>query len=120
MTTDAVHLNHSYIMCLMHSLSHPFEERMKSLRFTYLRKLNRPKKKRALSDGTTQQDQMSSHGDRALSSDTKDGITLPPLVSKVKVQGPFRQPEEVWRQRHKPLSPTLKVATSYNSVEMAR
>ena len=52
--------------------------------------------------------------------DANDGVKLPPLVSKVKVQGPFRQPEEVWRQRLKPLSPTLRVATAYNSVEVAR
>ena len=119
-----MHLNYGYNMYLythiIHSLSHPFEERMKSLRFAHLRKLNRPKKKRAILDGTTQQDQVSSRDEKILLSDTREGITLPPLVSKVKVQGPFRQLEEVWRQRHKPLSPTLRVATSYNSVEMAR
>ena len=95
---------------------------MKSLQFAHLRKLNRPKKKRALSDNTTQQlDQMSPRGETVLLSDTREtGITLPPLVSKVKVQGPFRQPTEVWRQRQKPLSPTLRVATAYNSVDMAR
>ena len=95
---------------------------MKSLQFAHLRKLNRPKKKRALSDNTTEQlDQMSPRGETVLLSDTREtGITLPPLVSKVKVQGPFRQPTEVWRQRQKPLSPTLRVATAYNSVDMAR
>ena len=109
---------HTWSFC---SLPHPFEERMRSLQFTHLRKLNRPKKKRALSDGTTQDRvSLSPRGDIRLTSDTKEGITLPPLVSKSKVQGPFRQPEDVWRQKHKPLSPTLRVATSYNSVEMAR
>jgi hypothetical protein len=118
-----MHLNIMPMHTYIRSLSHPFEERMKSLQFAHLRKLNRPKKKRVLSDNTTQQlDQVSPRDDKILVSDTtrEAGITLPPLVSKVKVQGPFRQPPEVWRQRHKPLSPTLRVATSYNSVEMAR
>lgn len=43
--------------------------------------------------------------------------SLPPLV---KVQGPFKEPEKVWRQRIKPLEPTLRVATRYNAVEIAR
>ena len=103
------------------SLQHPFEERMKSLRFAPLKKLNRSKKKRAFSceKDSSIHHQMSSGREKSLS-DPKDGITLPPLVPKVKVQGPFRQPEEVWRQRVKPLSPTLRVATAYNSIEIAR
>ena len=36
------------------------------------------------------------------------------------VQGPFRTPDDVWQQRHKPLNPSLKVATSYFSAEDAR
>ncbi len=35
-------------------------------------------------------------------------------------QGPFRTPEEVQKQRYKGLQPTLRVATSYTSVEEAR
>ena len=36
------------------------------------------------------------------------------------IQGPFCDPGTVWRQRHKPLNPTLRVATSYNSEDIAR
>eukprot|EP00057_Strongylocentrotus_purpuratus_P024578 XP_011679052.1 PREDICTED: spermatogenesis-associated protein 17 isoform X1 [Strongylocentrotus purpuratus] len=43
---------------------------------------------------------------------------LPPIGQKP--QGPFREPLEVQKQRYKPLQPTLKVATSYTSVEEAR
>lgn len=50
----------------------------------------------------------------------KDTSILPPLVQRPMVQGPFRAPEEVWKQRVKPLSPTLRVSTSYNSKEIAR
>ena len=49
---------------------------------------------------------------------TRDTLQLPPL--RKKVQGPFRAPEEVLRQRYKPLQPTLRVATAYDSVEAAR
>lgn len=47
---------------------------------------------------------------------------LPPISMKTaaKVQGPFRTPDEVWQQRHKPLNPSLRVATSYVSAEDAR
>lgn len=51
---------------------------------------------------------------------TKDRVILPPLIHKPKVQGPFRTPEDVWKQRHKPLNPTLSVSTPYNSEEIAR
>lgn len=49
-------------------------------------------------------------------------VPLPPISMKstAKVQGPFRTPNEVWQQRHKPLNPTLRVATSYLSAEDAR
>ena len=36
------------------------------------------------------------------------------------LQGPFRTPDEVIKQRYKQLQPTLRVATSYTSVEEAR
>lgn len=49
---------------------------------------------------------------------TRDTLQLPPI--KKKVQGPFRSPGEVLRQRYKPLQPTLRVATAYHSVEAAR
>ena len=105
------------------SLPNPFEERMKSLQFVPLRRLNRSKKRRTLSDepdyGGQGQGDTSPACAKNKMTETKEGITLPPLVSKGKVQGPFRRPEEVQRQRAKPLSPTLRVATSYNSVEMA-
>ncbi|XP_063775188.1 spermatogenesis-associated protein 17 isoform X2 [Pseudophryne corroboree] len=44
---------------------------------------------------------------------------LPP-IGKKKPQGPFRDVAEVFRQRYKPLEPTLRVATSFCSVEEAR
>ena len=40
--------------------------------------------------------------------------------STTPTQGPFRDPREVQRQRYRPFNPTLKVATSYTSVEDAR
>ena len=43
---------------------------------------------------------------------------LPPIPTKV--QGPFKKPEQVMQQKFKPLQPTLRVATSYESVEIAR
>ncbi|EDO37017.1 predicted protein, partial [Nematostella vectensis] len=43
---------------------------------------------------------------------------LPPITTKM--QGPFREPQEVWKQRHKKLNPTLRVDTSYTSAEQAR
>ena len=36
------------------------------------------------------------------------------------VQGPFREPEEVQKQRYKAFQPTLRVATSFTSLEDAR
>ncbi|XP_031552910.1 spermatogenesis-associated protein 17-like [Actinia tenebrosa] len=44
---------------------------------------------------------------------------LPPINAD-KVQGPFRNPNEVWKQRHKSLNPSLRVATSYDSAEQTR
>ncbi|XP_075056861.1 spermatogenesis-associated protein 17 [Mixophyes fleayi] len=44
---------------------------------------------------------------------------LPP-IGKKKPQGPFRDTAEVLQQRYKPLEPTLRVATSFSSVEEAR
>ena len=49
---------------------------------------------------------------------TRETLHLPPL--RKKVQGPFRAPEEVLRQRYKPLQPSLRVMTAYDSVETAR
>ena len=111
---------HVFFFILRRS-QYAFEERMRSLQFAPLKRLNRSKKNRALSceQYSTAQEQITSEGEK-MSSDANDGVKLPPLVSKVKVQGPFRQPEEVWCQRLKPLSPTLRVATEYNSVEIAR
>ncbi|KAL3874904.1 hypothetical protein ACJMK2_037856 [Sinanodonta woodiana] len=43
---------------------------------------------------------------------------LPPLPQKP--QGPFRDPEEVQKQRYKPFQPTLRVATSINALDEAR
>ncbi|NWR59068.1 SPT17 protein, partial [Bucorvus abyssinicus] len=46
--------------------------------------------------------------------------SLPP-IGREKPQGPFRDTAEVWRQRYKPLEPTLRVAASVNSpLEKAR
>lgn len=50
----------------------------------------------------------------------KDTVILPPLVPKPKVQGPFRAQEDVWKQRNRPLSPSLRVSTAYDSKEIAR
>uniref|UniRef100_A0A8C0H245 Spermatosis associated 17 n=1 Tax=Chelonoidis abingdonii TaxID=106734 RepID=A0A8C0H245_CHEAB len=44
---------------------------------------------------------------------------LPP-IGRQKPQGPFRDTVEVLQQRYKPLEPTLRVATSINSLEKAR
>ncbi|XP_053316986.1 spermatogenesis-associated protein 17 [Spea bombifrons] len=44
---------------------------------------------------------------------------LPP-IGKKKPQGPFRETAEVLQQRYKPLEPTLRVATSINSVDETR
>ncbi|XP_064622480.1 spermatogenesis-associated protein 17-like [Lineus longissimus] len=44
--------------------------------------------------------------------------TLPPLPQKP--QGPFRELDDVQKQRYKPFQPTLRVATDYFSVEKAR
>ena len=35
-------------------------------------------------------------------------------------QGPFRSPRDVQKQRYKPFKPTLRVETSYTSIEEAR
>ncbi|XP_078000154.1 spermatogenesis-associated protein 17-like [Glandiceps talaboti] len=43
---------------------------------------------------------------------------LPPIGAKL--QGPFRTPTEVQKQRYKKLQPTLRVQTSFLSVEEAR
>ena len=42
------------------------------------------------------------------------------LSLKCDLQGPFRTSDEVWQQRHKPLKPTLRVATSYEAAEDSR
>ena len=42
------------------------------------------------------------------------------IVYKLFFQGPFKKPEEVIRQKFRPLQPTLRVATAYDSVETAR
>ncbi|XP_018118095.1 spermatogenesis-associated protein 17 isoform X2 [Xenopus laevis] len=60
-----------------------------------------------------------------LYSDCRDTISFPimqplPPIGKKKPQGPFRDTAEVLQQRYKPLEPTLRVATSINSVEEAR
>ncbi|XP_019372008.1 PREDICTED: spermatogenesis-associated protein 17 [Gavialis gangeticus] len=44
---------------------------------------------------------------------------LPP-IARQKPQGPFRDTAEVLLQRYKPLEPTLRAATSINSLEKAR
>ena len=36
------------------------------------------------------------------------------------VQGPFREPEDVQRQRYKDFQPTLRVATSFSALDDAR
>uniref|UniRef100_UPI00358F2196 spermatogenesis-associated protein 17 n=1 Tax=Myxine glutinosa TaxID=7769 RepID=UPI00358F2196 len=40
-------------------------------------------------------------------------------IAAKKPQGPFREQSHVWRQRLKPLEPTLRVATSFTSAEEA-
>lgn len=36
------------------------------------------------------------------------------------LQGPFREPADVQKQRYKPFQPTLRVATSFTALEDAR
>merc|ERR1712173_276590 len=43
----------------------------------------------------------------------KKELKLPPLPAKP--QGPFKNPKNVYIQRHKPLSPSLRVESSYFS-----
>lgn len=45
-------------------------------------------------------------------------VSLPPL--NMKPQGPFRDPMDVRRQRYRPLSPSLRVQTEFDSLEKAR
>lgn len=58
---------------------------------------------------------------RNLSKESKT-VPLPPIsmTTTAQVQGPFRTSDEVWQQRHKPLKPTLRVATSYEAAEDSR
>jgi len=51
---------------------------------------------------------------------SKKNFTLPPLTTKKKLQGPFREPVKVQQQRFKELQPTLRVATQFKSVDSAR
>lgn len=44
---------------------------------------------------------------------------LPPIRME-KIQGPFKHPHDVYKQRYKPLNPSLRVATDFNSLEEAR
>nr|CAB3266513.1 spermatogenesis-associated protein 17-like [Phallusia mammillata] len=76
--------------------------------------LSHPKKKNAtmLSSGVVDNDQLP---DKPYP--PKQG--LPPIKNK-KIQGPFKPPRDVQAQRYKPLNPSLRVATHYNSVEQAR
>ncbi|XP_018422607.1 PREDICTED: spermatogenesis-associated protein 17 [Nanorana parkeri] len=58
-------------------------------------------------------------------SDCRHPFTFPtasllPPINKKKPQGPFRDVGEVLQQRYRPLEPTLRVATSFTSVEEAR
>ena len=41
-------------------------------------------------------------------------------INRISFQGPFRDPAQVTFKRYKPLEPTLRVATSYTSVEESR
>jgi hypothetical protein len=43
---------------------------------------------------------------------------LPPLPQKL--QGPFRDPIEVRKQRYRPFSPTLRLETDFESLNIAR
>ncbi|XP_055465153.1 spermatogenesis-associated protein 17 isoform X2 [Psammomys obesus] len=45
--------------------------------------------------------------------------SLPPIDRK-RCQGPFRDINEVWQQRYKPLEPTLRVAEPINHLQLAR
>jgi hypothetical protein len=84
----------------------PFEKKMKSLKF-YLPSSHK--------SHTTKHRTMSC--DHHMTTAT---TTLPPLNLPNRIQGPFCDPSVVWRQRHKPLNPTLRVATQYNSEDIAR
>ncbi|PVD26298.1 hypothetical protein C0Q70_13969 [Pomacea canaliculata] len=49
-------------------------------------------------------------------SDVPKHLPVPPI----KPQGPFREPEEVQKQRYKPFQPSLRVATDIDSLQKAR
>ena len=85
------------------------------------------KRSTSLSDklGTTDSSLASPHKPllspgRAAMVPSRRGTTEGPLPPLVKVQGPFKPPEEVRRLKNKPPNPTLRVATSYDHKELKR
>lgn len=92
-----------FVLCCRHNSSMPpFEDRMRSTKY-----MHKVKTTAAEVKPRTDKDHL------------VNCWTLPPLVDK-KVQGPFKPLSEVWRQRLTPLNPTLRVATAYDSEEVAR
>lgn len=116
---------------------HPFEERMRSIQFASPVGSRRRNKKKsqivesALLSSTTRtqttpttqaatsiDQQQQQQQQQLVSVDTTEGKgVLPPLV---KMQGPFKAPEEVRRLKCKPLKPTLRVATPYDCEQLRR
>ena len=98
-----------------HRPPHPFEDKMRSIQFA-----SPPALRRQWRHGRTR----SSERPAAKNITTCTAPTavsgepyLPPLV---RLQGPFKPPEEVRRLKSKPPKPTLRVATSYDSEKLRR
>jgi hypothetical protein len=100
----------------------PIEEKMKTLKF-YIphREGNLQSNHHAM---ITQQSSVQSWSDdrptidlSATSGDCRVRHSLPPLC---KPQGPFKDSNDIWYQRRKPLSPTLRTSTTFECVEQAR
>ena len=69
-----------------------------------------------------QSNKMVRHPMTSIESEDKNtgSLTLPPLTTKDKIQGPFKPRSDVWKKRLTPLNPTLRVATAYDSEEVTR
>lgn len=92
---------------------HPLEDRMRSIKFAP------PLGYRIRSHSksvTSEPSHLTSSRDEETKEKATEGF-LPPLV---RLQGPFKSPEKVRELKIKSLCPTLRVATKYDSAEVAR
>lgn len=99
---------------------HPFEERMRSIRFApppgrRLRRCSRTKSPDKTHQGSDMPNILAATAP-CVPGTVGEGY-LPPLV---RVQGPFRPPEELRRLKSRPPNPTLRVATFYDCVTLKR